>query len=104
MFGCAVVEKKRVMGQDCYAGFIAVPWSILCIPTVNVVPAWSGSPMGCIGGGIFEGPGSLNCSSPPPIPPNPRGRCSFGLVKYALSAGFQVRLYQALLMYSIGSL
>ena len=110
--GCIVVGGNGIAGEgcgtciignDCCAGFTAVPLSVLWIPMLKVVPACSSSPMACVGGGIFDGPGSLGCNSLCPSPSNPGGRSSLGFVKYCLRALFQLRPYQQLLIYSISN-
>ena len=83
-----------VIGDDNDAGLLIVPWSRLWIPLLKVMPAWSGSPRGWMGGGMVEGLGSLAGGSPLCNPPHPLGRSSFGLVKYCLRASFQFKLYQ----------
>ena len=57
------------IGDDCNVGLVVVPCSRLWIPSLKVVPAWSGSPMGWMGGGTVDGPGSSAGGSPLCNPP-----------------------------------
>ena len=83
-----------VTGDDSNEGLVMVPRSVLWIPWINVVPAWSGSPRIGTGGGIVDGPGSFLGGCPLRKPPKLSGSSSLLLVKYCFRASFQLRPYQ----------